>query len=248
MSYIIKNEFLKYRKNKSLVVLFLLSLVPLMLNITNLLVNNPKNVSDFYFTYYNQHTFFFPLTISLIIATVFYGEFKDNMYFNWITYGVSKTQLYLGKYLFSLIISLLTTLLNYLLLLGALKIFSSKFIFYNFSVTKMTLSFFEYSFMMMLFCLFFGSILVLLTRNIVVSVSFVFVFMIVSAVFMAAPFSYFIPFSFPYRVGLGAVDQGYYYSNPNQATIIGFIIYFLTIVCLFVVVNLIMRKKRTIEN
>lgn len=231
-----------------MVVIFMLTLIPLIMNIGSLLVNYPKDIESFYFTYYNQLTFFFPLAVSLVICMVFYGEFKNHMYLNWISCGIPKTKLYLGKFIFSMIINLSLIITNFLLLLLSFKVFEAKLNITNFSILDVFYSYFSYTSMMLIFSLLFGSILILLSRNIIVSVSFIFIFMIVSAIFMAAPFSYYIPFSFPYRLGLSYIDLEYYYENPSQATMIGFTLYFVCILLLCLFVQIIMRHKRAIET
>lgn len=248
MKNILYNELLKFSKSKYMIIFFALLFLPLGINIASLLVGQEKTIQEFFFPYYNQLSLFFPLTIGLIISTVFYSEFKNKMYLNWITNGISKSKLYMGKFLFSLILSFTLVIFNYALLILTIKIMNSKITLSQLSILDITVSYFIYTTMLTFFSLLYSSILILLSRNIIVTTSFMFIFMMVSALFMAAPFSYYIPFSFPYRLGLRYIHEEYYFIGVPNATLIGIFTYLVSIVLLWVIVITLMKQKKVIET
>ncbi|RIO81304.1 ABC transporter permease, partial [Staphylococcus gallinarum] len=53
----IKNEFIKVKSEKFIIIVILLSLIPFVMNLANFLINNQNLslVGGFYFRFYNQY-------------------------------------------------------------------------------------------------------------------------------------------------------------------------------------------------
>lgn len=230
MLKLIKNEWIKMKSEKVILVIVILSLIPLIMNFVNFAVNNNdiRLNSGFYFTYYNQYFMMLPILSSVLISFIFYMEFKNKMYLDWITYNIPRFQLLFSKIFASIIIisaicviQLLILSVFYFVVDGDMenieRLISSYIILHVIVVTPITLIF---------------AVLIQLTKNIIASISIGIGISLLSMILMAAPFSYFIPTSFGYRLGLLVIDRGYYYEGGMSPTIIG--------IGLFVLINVIM--------
>ena len=88
------------------------------------------------------------------------------------------------------------------------------------------------------------AVMIQLTKNIVASVSIGIGFSLLSMILMAAPFSFFIPTAFGYRLGLHLIDNEFSYEGGMSSIIIG-IGLFVLINCIMLIVNLtIIYKKK----
>ena len=59
--------------------------------------DSTKSLADLFFFMNNQFSMFFPMVIFILIGSLFYQEYKNKTYINWITYGFSKKKLFLSK-------------------------------------------------------------------------------------------------------------------------------------------------------
>ena len=98
MGMLIKNEFYKLKREWFMVFLLLLSLLPILTGGAGAVFNNStKSLADLFFFMNNQFSMFFPMVIFILIGSLFYQEYKNKTYINWITYGFSKKKLFLSK-------------------------------------------------------------------------------------------------------------------------------------------------------
>ena len=107
MGMLIKNEFYKLKREWFMVFLLLLSLLPILTGGAGAVFNNStKSLADLFFFMNNQFSMFFPMVIFILIGSLFYQEYKNKTYINWITYGFSKKKLFLSKVAVSTVISI----------------------------------------------------------------------------------------------------------------------------------------------
>ena len=107
MRVLIKNEFYKLKREWFLVFLLLLSLLPIITGGAGAVFNNStKSLADLFFFMNNQFSMFFPMVIFILIGSLFYQEYKNKTYINWITYGFSKKKLFLSKIAVSIVIGI----------------------------------------------------------------------------------------------------------------------------------------------
>ena len=105
MGMLIKNEFYKLKREWFMVFLLLLSLLPILTGGAGAVFNNStKSLADLFFFMNNQFSMFFPMVIFILIGSLFYQEYKNKTYINWITYGFSKRKLFLSKVAVSIVI------------------------------------------------------------------------------------------------------------------------------------------------
>lgn len=107
MGVLIKNEFYKLKREWFMVFLLLLSLLPILTGGAGAVFNNStKSLADLFFFMNNQFSMFFPMVIFILIGSLFYQEYKNKTYINWITYGFSKKKLFLSKVAVSIVIGI----------------------------------------------------------------------------------------------------------------------------------------------
>lgn len=107
MGMLIKNEFYKLKREWFMVFLLLLSLLPIITGGAGAIFNSStKSLADLFFFMNNQFSMFFPMVLFILIGSLFYQEYKNKTYINWITYGFSKKKLFLSKVTVSVVIGI----------------------------------------------------------------------------------------------------------------------------------------------
>ena len=242
MFKLIKNEWIKIKSEKVILVIVVLSLIPLLMNFANFAINN-KDISldsGFYFTYYNQYFMMLPIISSVLISFTFYMELKNKMYLDWITYNIPRYQLLFSKILVSTIIMSAICIMQlfiwsvfYFVIDGNIenifRLVSSYIILNIIVITTITLVF---------------AAVIQLTKNIVASISIGIGVSLLSMILMAAPFSFYIPTAFGYRLGLFVIDNGYYYEGGMTPTVIGIgLLFLINTIMLMINLRLIYKKN-----
>ena len=107
MGVLIKNEFYKLKREWFMVFLLLLSLLPIITGGAGAIFNSSTtSLADLFFFMNNQFSMFFPMVLFILIGSLFYQEYKNKTYINWITYGFSKKMLFLSKVTVSVVIGI----------------------------------------------------------------------------------------------------------------------------------------------
>lgn len=126
MITLIRNEFYKQKREWSFLFLLLLSLLPVLTGGAGAIFNSStKTLADLFFFMNNQFAMFFPMVLFILVGFLFYQEYKNKTYINWITYGYSKRKLFFTKVSVALIIGVLFAailLLLFICLIFALKV------------------------------------------------------------------------------------------------------------------------------
>ncbi|MEK5067592.1 ABC transporter permease [Sporosarcina sp. FSL K6-1508] len=250
MKILIINEFRKLKREWFLLMLLLLTLIPVLTGSLGLFLNGSgKPLDDLFFFINNQFSMFFPMVVFILIGSLFYQEYKNQTYINWITYGYSKTKLYFSKVIVGMIIAFAFAGLMYLFLviffpilmgLGKITTSSTSFI----DITK---GFFLEVLLLVPITIVAGAIVINLSRNIIVTSVLGVIYGFGSVFFIGASQGYFIPGAFAYRLCMYFVDQTSYYDNPTMATITGLISYLILFTILFLIGLLLFTRKRKIE-
>ncbi len=241
MLKLIKNEWIKIKSEKVILIIVLLSLIPLLMNFVNFAINN-RNVqldSGFYFTYYNQYFMMLPIISSVLVSFVFYIEVKNKTYLDWITYNIPRYKLLFSKIFVSLMIMLVIFLVHLLTLSVFYIIVDGKVnhllqLVYSYTILN--------SLVVIIVTITFAAI-IQLTKNIVASISIGIGMSLLSMILMAAPFSYFIPTAFGYRLGLYMIDHEFYYEGGMSSTLTGIGVFILLIIFMLVINLKIIYKK-----
>lgn len=250
MKKLVLNEIHKMKSSLSFLFILFLMLIPLLLNIMSLFLSSSGNKSAviFYFMNYNQNHLLFPLSYILIVTNFFYNEYKNGMYLTWLSYGYSKKSLFLSKLIISFIVALVFSAICYLLLIFYIHMIRYGLTYEEYSFIDLTLSYWSYCISMLLLYIPLGSLMINILRNSIISISIGIGMMIGSAIMMAAPFSYWIPFSFPYRWGLYFLSSELFYENMEKAMTVGATVYFFSILIFFILHKFYIMKNKKIET
>lgn len=241
MIQLIKNELFKIKSEKFILVIVLLSLIPLLMNLANFIVNDSNLSLDkgFYFRFYNQYLMLIPIITSILAASIFYLEYKNQTFLNWISYYNKRQKLFLSKLLTSYLISTILALLN----LAAILLF---YIINGVTISDLStiiISFLILNFFTIFIMTVVSTFLINLTQNVIIAIVCGIGISLVTMIFMAAPFSYIFPTSLGYRLGLKFIDPSFYYSSPVTHTIIGFIITLVIFIIFYILSFKTMKVK-----
>lgn len=210
MGVLIKNEFYKLKREWFMVFLLLLSLLPIITGGAGAIFNSSTtSLADLFFFMNNQFSMFFPMVLFILIGSLFYQEYKNKTYINWITYGFSKKKLFLSKVTVSVVIGicfaavlfiafgLLVAILNGAgRLTGGISLFLKLAI--GFGIEAGVVVF-------VTTCL--GAIVINLSRNIIVTSVVGVIYGFVSCLFIGSERGFVIPGSFAYRVSMFFSDN-----------------------------------------
>ena len=251
MGMLIKNEFYKLKREWFMAFLLLLSLLPILTGGAGAVFNNStKSLADLFFFMNNQFSMFFPMVIFILIGSLFYQEYKNKTYINWITYGFSKKKLFLSKVAVSIVIGigfaailfitfgLLVAILNGTdrLIGGGISLFLNLAI--GFGIESCVI-------VLITTCL--GAIVINLSRNIIVTSVVGVIYGFASCLFIGSESGFLIPGSFAYRVSMFFSDKSTYYEVPISATIGGCISIVFCFIVLFLVGLIVFSHKKKIE-
>ena len=251
MGVLIRNEFFKLKRELFMAFLLLLSLLPIITGAAGAIFNDStQSLDDLFFFMNNQFSMFFPMVIFILIGSLFYQEYKNKTYINWITYGFSKKKLFLSKVVVSVFIGigfaavlfisfgLLVAILN-----GAGKMAVDISVFVNLAI-----GFGIEACVVVLITTCLGAIIINLSRNIIVTSVVGVIYGFVSCLFIGSENGFIVPGGFAYRVAMYFSDKSTYYEAPVRATIGGCVSIVLCFIVMFLVGLIVFSHKKKIEN
>lgn len=212
MNLLLRNEFLKLKRLKSIYVIFFLSFLPFLINGIGLLSSGSEQTwNRFYMFVFNQYSVLFPTVIFIFSGFYFYLEFKNKTLLNWMSYPYHKFKLILSKLIATFLFLFLISALNHIVHLSTLL-----FVFWDritmnelfkliaTSFTSTTLS---------LLTIPIAALIAFMSRNIiVVMITGVAAFMIMT-ILLASDASIAFPFSFIYRFSIQLLESDMGYSS-----------------------------------
>ncbi|MFT8402022.1 MAG: ABC transporter permease [Lentilactobacillus diolivorans] len=246
MLTLMNSEFIKMKHSLSTVLLLLLALIPIVINMSRpLMVKQNYSLFDLYFPMYNQYSLFFPLVVILLTTSIFYLEYSNGTYVDWITYGYAKWKLIVAKLSVAALLLLGMCLVNYIVMtVGLFVIIHGTY----FEFFRVSVSFVLYSLLVILINLPLGAILINVFRNAIVTAVIGIVCMVINAILMAAPFGYYIPTVFAYRLGLLPLSKSYFFANPNLTLTVGMSVTVIVMAILGSAAVWQFSRRRKIEN
>ncbi|WP_107571714.1 ABC transporter permease [Clostridioides difficile] len=250
MKTLLKTEFYKLKREPFLKFLLLLTLFPVITGGTGAIFNDStRTVGDLFFFINNQFSIFFPVVLFILIGSLFYQEYKNKTYINWITYGYPKSKLFLSKILVSIIIGVIYAVIM-LLLFSALILTLQMMdkVSLNVSLLSISIGFLLESIIIVLVTTCAGAIVINLSRNIIISSVIGVIYGFLSAFFIGSENGYVVPGGFAYRVSMYFADESTYYELAKQATIGGVLSAILVLLILFIIGVLLFSKRRKIES
>lgn len=253
MMTLFRNELTKLKREFFVFFLLLLSILPVLTGAAGAILNDSaKTVGDLFFFMNNQFSLFFPVVLFILVGSLFYQEYKNKTYINWITYGYAKSKLFMAKVMVAAAIGLLFALiflaLFVLLILvlqagGKISVTDT-----DTSLTAIALGFTLQAFILVLVTISAGAIVINLGRNIIVSSVVGVIYGFASAFFIGAESGYVVPGGFAYRVAMLFADNSTYYEKEAQATIGGSVSTAVVFGVLLAVGMLLFSRKRPIEG
>ena len=251
MITLIRNEFYKQKREWSFLFLLLLSLLPVLTGGAGAIFNNStKTLADLFFFMNNQFAMFFPMVLFILVGFLFYQEYKNKTYINWITYGYSKRKLFFTKVSVALIIGVLFAailLLLFICLIFALKV-TGKVSADIPELLTVSVGFLLEAAIIIPVTVCAGAIIINLSRNIIISSVIGVIYGFASCFFIGSEIGFVVPNGFAYRVAMYFSDRTSYYDNPIRATIGGCVISLLIFAILLSVGVILFTHKRKIET
>ncbi|MCG1272721.1 ABC transporter permease [Staphylococcus epidermidis] len=232
MIKLIQNEMSKVKSEKFIVIIILLSLIPFIMNLANFFINDKNlNLTDgFYFRFYNQYFMLSPICIGVIGASIFYIEFKNHTFLNWIAYSNKRYKLFLSKVLVSLIYWFLIYILNLLLLVSLYSI-------YRMDLDKILYLFMSFSTLNIILTIFMiplSIFTIIVFNNYIVSLIITIAISMISMILIPAPFANIIPTTLGYRLGLSIIDVSIGFENSISYTTGIFVLLIISTACIII--------------
>ncbi|MDE7313890.1 MAG: ABC transporter permease [Eubacterium sp.] len=251
MIILIRNEFYKQKREWSLLFLLLLSLLPVLTGGAGAVFHgSTKTLASLFFFMNNQFAMFFPMALFVLAGFLFYQEYKNKTYINWITYGYPKYKLFFTKVLVALIIGTcfaLILLLLFICLIFGLQMTGTITADSN-ELLAITIGFLLEAAIIIPVTVPAGAIVINLSRNMIVTSVTGVIYGFVSCFFIGSEIGFIVPNGFAYRVALYFSDQSSYYDNPVRATIGGSVISLLVFLILLLIGAGVFAHKRKIES
>lgn len=251
MGTLIKNEFIKLKREWFLLFLLLLSLLPVFTGGAGAIFNDStKTLTDLFFFINNQFAMFFPMVMFILVGSLFYQEYKNKTYINWITYGYAKPKLFLSKIVVSFIVGFAFAVVLFFLFCALILVLQAtgKIATSVSSLLTVAIGFFLQTAIVVFITTCAGAIVITLSRNIIVTSIVGVIYGFVSCFFIGAEIGYIIPGGFAYRLAMYFSDQSTYYDAPFHATVGGSISSIITFIVLLFVGLAIFAHKKKIES
>lgn len=226
MGTLVKNEFYKLKREWFVGFLLLLSLLPVLTGGAGaLLQDSTKTVSDLFFFMNNQFAMFFPMVIFILIGSLFYQEYKNRTYITWITYGYAKKKLFWAKMVVCFVVGLLFAAVLFLsfgvLLLLLQGVGNVSLRMPQFGVLAIGFALESLIDVLVTTCA--GAIVIVLSRNMIVTSVVGVIYGFVSCFFIGSAQGFVVPGGFAYRVAMYFSDAATYYDQPLPATVGGIV-------------------------
>ena len=190
------------------------------------------------------------MVLFILVGFLFYQEYKNKTYINWITYGYSKRKLFFTKVSVALIIGVLFAailLLLFICLIFALKV-TGKVSADIPELLTVSVGFLLEAAIIIPVTVCAGAIIINLSRNIIISSVIGVIYGFASCFFIGSEIGFVVPNGFAYRVAMYFSDRTSYYDNPIRATIGGCVISLLIFAILLSVGVILFTHKRKIES
>lgn len=250
MKILISNEMLKLKRQFFLLFALFLTLIPVITGGFGAIISGGKTYYDMFFFINNQYSMFYPMVVFIIVSTLFYIEYKNKMYITWICYDYKKNALFWSKIFVGMLISLIMAVL--LLLIFILLIFFLSNItdlqIDGQHLIKSILGFFLETIMIIPISTMLGSIVINLSRNMVISSIVGIFYGFFSCMFIGIDIGCLIPGAFAYRVCMFLLDRDTFYDNAIQSVKMGCCSYLILALIVSLMAILLFNKKRKIER
>lgn len=251
MGNLIINEFFKLKREWFLAFLLLLSLLPVFTGGAGAVFNDStKTLTDLFFFMNNQFAMFFPMVMFILVGSLFYQEYKNKTYINWITYGYTKPKLFFSKIAVSFIVGSVFAAILFILFCMLIFVLQAAGK-VNTSVPALlqtAAGFFLQAVIIVFVTTCAGAIVITLSRNIIVTSIAGVIYGFVSCFFIGSEMGFVIPGGYAYRLAMYFCDKSTYYDAPVQAAIGGSVSSIMTFTALLLTGLAIFAHKRKIES
>ncbi|ASB52705.1 hypothetical protein S100072_01369 [Bacillus velezensis] len=212
MSLLVRNEFLKLKRLKSIYVIFFLSFLPFLINGIGLLtMNENTDWNKFYMFVFNQYSTLFPTIIFIFSGFYFYLEFKNRTMLNWMSYPYHKFKLILSKLAAAFLFLFLISAVNHIIHLSTLFFFFREDISASDLLRLIATSFTSTTLSLLTIPI--AALIAFLSKNIVVVMITGVASFLIMTILLASDVSIAFPFSFIYRFSIQIFESDMGYSN-----------------------------------
>lgn len=250
MGILISNELLKLKRQFFLIFALVFTLVPVITGGTGAIIGGSKTYYDMFFFINNQYSMFYPMVVFIVVSTLFYIEYKNKMYITWICYDYKRNMLFWSKIFMGMFISLVMAFS--LLFIFILLVFGTS------NVTdlqidgqyllKSILGFLLETLMIIPISTMLGSIVINISRNMVISSIVGIFYGFISCMFIGTDIGCLIPGAFAYRVSMFVLEKNTFYDNVVQAVKIGCSSYFVFLMIISILALITFNRKKRIER
>lgn len=231
MIQLVRNEWFRLRKERSLWFALLLHLAPLAMVVIASVMKAITPGPNLFFILYNQSMIVTGLVACVVTSIVFHIEFSNRTWFDWLMQPQGPVLLVFAK-----IITAALLLCGFVIISTVLMVIFLVTSDIRNDVLTMTISYLVFQLGTLSVMLAFSSAVCTLSRStVVVNVIGVAVSMI-TIVVMTAEFAWAIPTAWAYRTGLVILDPEYAFAGGNQLALGGIINATFIALCLFVAV------------
>ena len=249
MTHLIRNEFAKLKKDRSVAFLLALALLPVLTGTAGAIIGGKSDAADALFFVNNQFAMFYPMAVFILAGSLLCREWRDKTYLSWVSYGIPKSQLLLSKMAICIAISFAMAVTE-LVFLGALCVFTSPHGLQEGLVTWCSFApgFIAEALSIIMVCTCAGFLVAIVSRSSVgVSAAGV-MYGFASCLFIGSEWGFLLPGSFAYRVAMAFLDPATYYDASLIATAGGIAATVVWCAALFLAALVVFRFKRGIEE
>ncbi|WP_424162258.1 ABC transporter permease [Bacillus amyloliquefaciens] len=212
MSLLVRNEFMKLKRLKSIYVIFFLSFLPFLINGIGLLtMNENTDWNKFYMFVFNQYSILFPTVIFIFSGFYFYLEFKNRTMLNWMSYPYHKFKLILSKLAAAFLFLFLISAVNHIIHLSTLFFFFREDVSASDLLRLIATSFTSTTLSLLTIPI--AALIAFLSKNIVVVMITGVASFLIMTILLASDVSIVFPFSFIYRFSIQIFENDMGYSN-----------------------------------
>ncbi|MGN9864414.1 ABC transporter permease [Bacillus swezeyi] len=212
MSLLVRNEWIKLKRMKSIYVIIFLSFLPLLINGIGLLtMDDEAGWHKFYMFVFNQYSILFPTVIFIFSGFYFYLEFKNKTMLNWMSYPYHKFKLVLAKLISAFLFLLMISIINHIIHLGILWMSFQDSVTVHEMGTLMATSFTSTA--LSLLAIPTAALIALISENVIVVMITGVASFLIMTMLLASDVSIVFPFSFIYRFSIQILEADMGYEN-----------------------------------
>ncbi|MBD1381031.1 ABC transporter permease [Metabacillus arenae] len=217
MNLLVRNEFMKLKRLKSVYLVLLFGFFPYIVNTMGLFFMDIEfDWEKYYMFVYNQYAVLLPTVIFIFSGFYFNIEFKNKTVLNWMAYPYNKFQLIISKILAIYFLLFGISFVNHIIHLTTLwLVFKNDILFSELLTLFLTSMIFT---VLSLLIIPIAGLVAFMTKNIVVVMILGVASFFIMTVLLGADLSIIFPFSYIYRISIQTYISSMGYSEIGLQT------------------------------